>query len=157
METINIICVDDEREVLTVVSRDLHCFSELFNIEECESAEECMELLEEFDADQEHIALVISDHVMPGQSGVDLLAEIEQDGRFDGTKKVLLTGLATQADTIAAINSGKIDNYFEKVWDAEELVQTVRELLTLFIIEKGINYEDYIEVLDAPTLYRLLK
>lgn len=157
MEKINIICVDDEREVLQAVSRDLQCFNVLLHIEECESAEECLELLEELDAVQDYVALVISDHVMPGKSGVDLLTEIENDGRFLGTKKLLLTGLATQADTILAINNSKLDNLVEKVWDVDKFVQTVRELLTEFIVEKGINYEDYIEILDAPTLYRLLK
>ena len=157
MEKINIICVDDEREVLNAISHDLQCFSPLFHIEECESAEECLELMEELDAEQQYVALIISDHVMPGKSGVELLSEIEHDERFLGTKKLLLTGLATQADTIRAINNSKLDNFFEKVWDVKELVQTVRELLTVFIVEKGINYEAYIESLDAPTLYRLLK
>jgi len=157
MEKIYIICVDDEREVLQAVSRDLNCFDSLFHIEECESAEECLELLEEIDAEQDHVAVIISDHVMPGKSGVELLSEVANDERFLGTRKLLLTGLATQGDTIAAINHGKIDNFLEKVWDVDELVQTVRELLTVFIIEKGIDYEDYIDSLDAPTLYRLVK
>lgn len=157
MEKINIICVDDEREVLDSVSRDLAYFSDFFTIEECESAEECLELLDELDAQQEYIAVVISDHVMPGKNGVQLLTDIEKDGRFIGTKKLLLTGLATQADTIRAINKAHLDNFLEKVWDPEELLQTVKELVTEFIIEKGIDYEDYIEKLDAKTLYRLLQ
>ena len=70
---------------------------------------------------------------------------------------MLLTGLATQADTIRAINNAKLDNFLEKVWDPDELLQTVKELLTEFIVERGIEYESYIEKLDAPTLYRLLK
>lgn len=69
MEKINIICVDDEREVLDSVVRDLDYFSDLFNIEECESAIECLNLLEELDANQEHVAVLISDHVMPEKSG----------------------------------------------------------------------------------------
>lgn len=157
MEKINIICVDDEREVLDAVSRDLHCFSSLINIEECESAQECLNLLEEFDADQEYVALIISDHVMPGQSGVEMLTTIEQDERFTGTKKILLTGLATQQDTIQAINNIRLDNFFEKIWDEQQFVQTVRELVTTYIVEKGIDYEPYINILDANTLYRLLK
>jgi len=157
MEKINIICVDDEREVLDSVVRDLECFSELFNIEECESAIECLELLEELDANQEYVALLISDHVMPIKSGVELLTEVEQDFRFLGTKKLLLTGLATQADTIRAINHAKLDNFLEKVWNPVELVQTVKELVTEYIVERGIDYDDYIDKLDAPTLYRLLK
>lgn len=156
MEKINIICVDDEREVLESVVRDLEYFSEYFNIEECQSAIECLELLEEFDANQEYVALLISDHVMPEKSGVELLTEVELDKRFLGTKKLLLTGLATQADTIRAINNAKLDNFLEKVWDPEELVQTVKELLTEYIVERGIDYQAYLEKLDAPTLYRLL-
>lgn len=156
MEKINIICVDDEREVLDSVVRDLAYFSDFFNIEECESAIECLQLLEEFDANQEYVALLISDHVMPEKSGVELLTEVELDKRFLGTKKLLLTGLATQADTIRAINDAKLDNFLEKVWDPEELVQTVKELLTEYIVERGIDYQEYLEKLDAPTLYRLL-
>lgn len=157
MEKITIICVDDEREVLESVSRDLAYFSEFFTIEECESAQECLELLEELDAQQEYVALVISDHVMPGKNGVELLTEIEKDGRFIGTKKLLLTGLATQADTIRAINKAHLDNFLEKVWDPDELLQISKELITEFIIEKGIDYEDYIKKLDSNTLYRLLR
>jgi two-component system chemotaxis response regulator CheY len=157
MEKINIICVDDEREVLDSVVRDLDYFSDYFNIEECESAFECLDLLEELDASQEYVAVLISDHVMPEKSGVELLTEVALDNRFLGTKKLLLTGLATQADTIKAINNAKLDNFLEKVWDPEELLQTVKELLTEFIVERGIDYQEYIEILDAPTLYRLLK
>ncbi len=157
MEKINIICVDDEREVLESVVHDLEYFSDMFNIEECESAFECLELLEELDAQQEYVAVLISDHVMPEKSGVELLTEVALDNRFLGTKKLLLTGLATQADTIRAINNAKLDNFLEKVWDPQELLQTVKELLTEYIVEKGIDYEVYIEKLDAPTLYRLIK
>lgn len=156
MDKINIICVDDEREVLEAVRQDLDVFDHFLNIEECESAFECLELLEELDAQQEYVAVIISDQVMPEMSGVELLTKVAVDRRFLGTKKLLLTGLATQDDTIKAINNAKIDNFLEKVWDPEELVQTIKELLTEYIIEKGIDYEDYIENLDAPTLYRLI-
>lgn len=86
-----------------------------------------------------------------------MLTEVELDPRFMGTKKLLLTGLATQADTIKAINNAKIDNFLEKVWDPEELLQTVKELLTEYIVERGIDYQPYIEKLDAQTLYRLIR
>jgi len=156
MENINIICVDDEREVLESVSRDLEYFSDMFNIEECQSAVECLALLEELDAQQEYVALIISDHIMPDKSGVELLTEVAQDNRFIGTKKLLLTGLATQADTIMAINNAKLDHFLEKAWDPQELLQMVKELVTEFIIEKGIDYEPYLEKIDSNTLYRML-
>ena len=156
MTKINIICIDDEREVLDSVTRDLDYFSEIFNIEECESASECLELLEELDLQGEAVAVVISDHVMPGMSGVDLLIEIECDPRFIGTKKLLLTGLATQEDTIRAINEAKLDYFLEKVWDPDELLQMVKELATEFIIEQGIDYKEYVNKLDHKTINRLV-
>ena len=95
MEKINVICVDDQREVLSAVVQDLTPLEDWLEIEDCESAEEALELIDDLDAKGEHIALIISDHVMPGKSGVELLTELSEDRRFTHTKKVLLTGQAT--------------------------------------------------------------
>ncbi|BCK14020.1 Hydrogenase transcriptional regulatory protein hupR1 [Vibrio cholerae] len=92
MEKLNIICVDDQREVLSAVLQDLEPLSRWINIEDCESADEALELMDDLDAQGEWVAVVISDHVMPGKSGVELLSEISADPRFIHTKKVLLTG-----------------------------------------------------------------
>lgn len=51
MEKINIICVDDQPEVLDSVLRDLRPLNSCFRLEGVESASECRELLEEFDQD----------------------------------------------------------------------------------------------------------
>lgn len=154
MEKINIICVDDQREVLDAVVRDLQPLSEWFTIEECESADECLELLEELDDQGEHIALVISDHVMPGKSGVDMLSEIASDNRYRHTRKILLTGLASHQDTIHAINEAGVDRYFEKAWDAKELLKTCKSLVTKFVLDEGIDYQSMMGVLDVQTLYQ---
>ena len=114
MEKINIICVDDQPEVLDSVLRDLRPLNSCFRLEGVESASECRELLEEFDQDGELTGLIISDHVMPGGSGVESLGGIAKDDRFAGTRKILLTGQATHADTIQAVNDAHIDNYLEK-------------------------------------------
>ncbi|MCA2491719.1 MULTISPECIES: response regulator, partial [Vibrio] len=99
MEKLNLICVDDQREVLSAVLQDLEPLNKWLNIEDCESADEVLELMDELDADGEMIALIISDHVMPGKTGVELLTEISKDSRFVRTRKVLLTGQATHTDT----------------------------------------------------------
>ena len=134
MEKINIICVDDQPEVLDSVLRDLRPLNSCFRLEGVESASECRELLEEFDQDGELTGLIISDHVMPGGSGVELLGGIAKDDRFAGTRKILLTGQATHADTIQAVNDAHIDNYLEKPWDPAVLLATARKLLTRIIM-----------------------
>ena len=115
MDKLNLICVDDQREVLRAVLQDLQSFDSWVNIEDCESADEAIELMDELDSDGQMIALVISDHVMPGKTGVELLASIANDTRYIHTRKVLLTGQATHNDTINAINLAGIDHYFENV------------------------------------------
>lgn len=157
MEKINIICVDDQREVLNTLTQNLVPFESLLIIEECESADEALEIIDEIDAEGNYVAVIISDHVMPGKNGVEFLTEVKEDGRFNETKKILLTGLATHKDTINAINQAGIDKYLEKPWDGDELIHNVKKLLTKYLIEKGISYEKYMDLLDQETLYDALK
>ena len=156
MDKLYIICVDDQREVLSAVMKDLQPLAQCFLLEECESAEECEALLDELDSSGAHVALVISDHIMPGRSGVELLAQLAADRRFAGTKKVLLTGQATHRDTIEAVTAARIDHYFEKPWDPDELLKTGRRLVTELVLAQRLDYEPYASVLDQATLYREL-
>ncbi|GLQ75441.1 hypothetical protein CW749_25215 [Vibrio sp. vnigr-6D03] len=157
MEKINVICVDDQREVLSAVVQDLAPLEDWLEIEDCESAEEALELIDDLDAKGEHIALIISDHVMPGKSGVELLTEISEDRRFTHTKKVLLTGQATHQDTISAINKARIESYFEKPWNGTELVDCARRLVTEYIFDAGMEYESYQLQLDQQTVFSRLR
>lgn len=157
MEKINIICVDDQQEVLDSVMRDLRVLSPLVRLEEASGTADCLRLIDQIDAAGDHIAVVISDQVMPGESGTELLAKIASDPRFGKTRKVLLTGQATHADTINAINEGQVDNYVEKPWVPEKLLATVKRLLTLYILESGIDYKPYMSVLDNATLFAKLR
>jgi two-component system, chemotaxis family, chemotaxis protein CheY len=157
MEKIFIICIDDQRDVLDAIAKDLALFEAMFRLEECESADEAEEVLDEIEADGDHVALIISDHVMPGKSGVDFLVEVNEDDRFQRTKKMLLTGLATHEDTIQAINDAAIDRYIEKPWNPDQLVQNTKVLLTEYILKAGINYEPYRQYLDPQTLFEILR
>ncbi len=156
MEKLNIICVDDQREVLSAVLQDLEPLNQWLNIEDCESAAEALELMDELDANGEYVALVISDHVMPEKTGVELLTEISADTRFLFTKKVLLTGQATHTDTINAINSAGINRYFEKPWTTVELIECVRTLVTEFIFDKGLDYTLWQSDLDQMVVLNRL-
>ncbi len=157
MEKLNLICVDDQREVLSAILQDLSSLSLWINIEECESADETLELMDELDSAGEYIALVLSDHVMPGKSGIELLTDISGDYRFEKTKKVLLTGQATHQDTIAAINNARIESYIEKPWSGEELKVLVTRLVTEYIFDKGLEYTDYQEHLDQQVVLSRLR
>ena len=157
MDKINIICVDDQQEVLDSVMRDLRPLTSYVRLEEASSVADCMQLIEQIDEDGDHVAIVISDQVMPEETGTELLGKIATDRRFGKTRKVLLTGQATHADTINAINDGHIDNYIEKPWQPEKLLAVVKRLLTLYVIDAGIDHTEYMPVLDSATLFSKLR
>lgn len=157
METINIICVDDQQEVLDSVMRDLRPLTPLVRLEEASGTADCLKLIEQIDEDGDFVGVIISDQVMLGESGTDLLGKITADRRFAKTRKVLLTGQATHADTINAINDGQIDNYIEKPWQPERLLNIVKRLLTLYILDSGIDYKPYMPILDNATLFSKLR
>lgn len=157
MDELFIICVDDQQEVLNALEQDLKVFDDKLNVEVCDSADEVLSLVEEIDQQGNFVAVIISDQVMPGKSGVELLGEIEKDMRFPHTRKVLLTGQATHQDTIEAINLGGIDRYIAKPWDREEMVQTIKSLLTEYVTRQGLAYEEYAELLNQELLYEILR
>lgn len=157
MDKLYIICLEDQREVLNAIAEDLSDFDEIGIVEECESVAEAEELIDEIDQRGDLLAVVVSDHVMPGKTGVDFLSELRNDERFKLTKKILLTGLATHQDTIRAINLAAIDRYLEKPWTREQLTQAVRELLTAFVLEAGLDYMNYLPHLDQQVLFEHLK
>ena len=156
MSKLNIICIDDQRDVLAALRKDLEEIRGIAEIVACESADEAMDVLENVARHGEEAALLICDHVMPGTNGVDFLARISGDLRFTRTKKILLTGLASHQDTIAAINRARIDYYIEKPWTREGLIAVVKRFLTQYVIEAGLDYTAYASVMDQDTLYREL-
>ncbi len=154
MKKFQIICIDDQREVLAAVQRDLAFFEDVCEINECESAAEAEELLEEFYAEEKPVMVIICDHIMPGENGVDFLARLKEDDRFSNIFTILLTGLATHKDTIDAINKAKINHYIEKPWQKEDLLKKIKMLFTLFILQKGYNFHDYKKYIDQDILLK---
>lgn len=158
MEKIYILLVEDQREVLQAVAKDLSFFEDAFVIEECESAAEAKSIMETIYKNGDYVALIVADHVMPDKSGIDFLIDVNSDDRFSDTRKILLTGLATHQDTIRAINSAAINHYLEKPWKSGVLKETVKKMVTEFILAKGIDYQPYLMTyLDQAVLFEWLR
>ncbi len=157
MNNLYIICIDDQPEVLNALEQDLSLFEEKMNVEICDTGAEAIDLMDEIDGAGDFVALIISDQVMPQMTGVDLLAKVTNDGRFDDTQKILLTGLATHEATIEAINSGHIHQYIGKPWKRDHLENIVKQSLTKFVVAKGIEYQPFLELLDQETLYKVIR
>ena len=100
-----ILIVDDEEAILESLELTLGIEYRVFT---ATSAEAGLEIL-----DREDIALVISDQVMPGMSGVEFLEKaIERNPR---ATRMMLTGYADMPSLIAAINEGRIWRYIPRM------------------------------------------
>lgn len=153
---ITILCLEDEAEVRDAILRDLRPFEDHFRIESAEDAADAAAVLGDLALDDDTLGLILCDHRLPGQSGVDFLAKIHQGESWRLAKKVLLTGQADQQDTIRAINEGGLNHYLAKPWNPEELVTVVRDQLTDYVLESGIDPLPYLAILNpGPLLERI--
>jgi signal transduction histidine kinase len=106
----HVLCVDDDGAALTTVARALRSIAPVVP---ARSAAEALATL------GPEIAVVVSDHRMPGTSGTALLAEI---GARDVTiGRLLLTAYVDAEVLMNAINEGHVHRYLTKPWDPREL------------------------------------
>ncbi len=149
---IYILCVDDEASVLEAVERDLASIEDTFPLESASDTKEAREVIDRIFSQGNKLGLILCDHVMPGQNGVDFLIELNQDHETSGIRKVLLTGQAGLEATIDAINHAGLKHYVAKPWKAAELDAIVRTQLTEYILENCIDPTPYMKELDAVRL-----
>lgn len=151
-----ILCVDDEREVLDSVLHDLSDLEEYFIIEAAESVDEAKEVLADTIADHIPLALILCDHIMPGEKGVDFLIELKQQSETALARKVLLTGQAGLEETIQAVNNASLDYYISKPWDGDKLREIVIDQLTTYIIDNEKELMPWARILDTGRIMTAL-
>lgn len=124
-----IICVDDEFTVLESLEIELQkAFKNEYIYEFAESAGEALEVIEELVEDSVKIVVIVSDWLMPGMKGDELLILIHN--KFPEVNTILLTGQAEQEAVERAITEAKIHAYLSKPWNNKELIETIRSGLS---------------------------
>jgi two-component system chemotaxis response regulator CheY len=123
-----IICVDDEESVVSTLKEQLaKYFGHTHEIEVATSGDEAWEIIQEIISEGGSVEVVITDQVMPGLKGDELLEKVNQIS--PDTIKILLTGQAGLQDTIDAINKGGLNYFIEKPWNIEELHVHIERLI----------------------------
>lgn len=151
-----IVIVDDEREVLDSVYQDLKVFTSKFDVELAENAAEAREVITQAQSQNQHLALILCDHLMPGEQGVDFLVSLRQDENTKRAKKLLITGQAGLQSTIQAVNQAGLDYYVAKPWKPDQLIEVVRQQLTDFIVAHDTNPVDYVAILDKVKIFEAI-
>lgn len=120
-----ILCVDDESSVLESLKIQLrNAFADAYGYEMAESADEALELLLELQEHQTIVLVIVSDWLMPGIKGDELLIKIHQ--KFPNTIKVMLTGQANEDAIQRAIDQADLHACLSKLWNSEELINTIK-------------------------------
>lgn len=111
-----ILYVDDEPENLRVFELT---FRREFCITTAASGEEGLERLM-----SERFAVVLSDHKMPGMSGIEFLGRAGEIA--PETVRMLVTAYGSAETLARAINDGSVYRYIAKPWQADEMRVAVR-------------------------------
>ena len=113
-----ILVVDDEPDNLDLLYRT---FYRDFKVIKAQSGQDALETM----AEQEDIAVIISDQRMPGMSGTELL-RLTAD-RYPNAIRIMLTGYTDVEDLVEAINTGKVFKYVTKPWEEDDLRTVVTQ------------------------------
>lgn len=114
-----IMTVDDDESVSQAVARDLRTrYGARYRVIRAGSGAEALAGLEELARRDLPVALVLSDHRMPGMTGIDLLARARP--MVPAARLVLLTAYADTDAAIRAINDIGLDHYLMKPWAPPE-------------------------------------
>jgi|WetSurMetagenome_2_1015567.scaffolds.fasta_scaffold01275_12 two-component system, NtrC family, sensor kinase len=126
-EWINILCVDDEPNVLSSLKRLF--MDEPYTILTATSAGEGLELLAQND-----VQIVMSDYRMPVTNGVDFLSEVRK--RWPNTVRIVLSGYADTASIVSAINEGQVYKFIPKPWNDDELKMNISNAIERYYLFK---------------------
>lgn len=136
-----ILCVDDEKMVLVSLKQQLkRQFEQKFMLEVAESGEEALEIVEELLRDKIDLPVVISDHIMPGLKGDELLKRIHE--LSPRTLKILLTGQANVDAVGNAVNYANLYRFIGKPWDQADLNLTVTEAIRSYYQDKKLEEQN---------------
>jgi CheY-like chemotaxis protein len=116
-----IVCVDDEKVILDSLKTQLKsAFGDLYSYEIAESAGDALELIEELSNDGHSIVVIVSDWLMPGMKGDELLINIHH--KFPEVIKIMLSGQADEDAIERAFTHANLYICIKKPWSEDELV-----------------------------------
>ncbi|MEG4939319.1 response regulator [Microcoleus sp. F4-D5] len=120
-----ILCVDDEVAVLESLEIELQqAFNGKYLWEFAESAAEALEIIEELCDAEVNILVIVSDWLMPGMKGDELLIKIHQ--KYPQIVTVMLTGQADKQAIEQTKIQANLHALIPKPWHNQELIEAIK-------------------------------
>jgi sigma-B regulation protein RsbU (phosphoserine phosphatase) len=137
MNKMAIICVDDEPTILDSLKMEIKsAVSHGYIIEMAENGEEALEIYEKLVENGHEIALMISDYIMPGLKGDEVLKRVHS--LSPKTITIMLTGQADLKAVGNAIKYANLYRYIAKPWQPQDFKLTVTEALRSYLRDKKL-------------------
>ena len=150
-----IVCVDDEEIILSSLGEQLkRSFGKEYDIELAASGKEALLLCAELIAEGIEIPLIISDQIMQGIQGDELLVQLHS--QYPKTLKILLTGQATADSVGYVVNAAALYRYITKPWDETNLILTVKEALRRYAHEQKLSEQNKLLIRSNTKLNKSL-
>jgi response regulator RpfG family c-di-GMP phosphodiesterase len=118
-----VLVVDDEPSIISTLREVLSLRG--FLVTTAADPDKALDLMQ-----QETFAVVISDHDMPGMTGLSLLAKMKE--LYPATTRILITGRVRAREIADASDAGIIYRYMPKPYMVEDLVVTLRSAVERF-------------------------
>ncbi len=135
-----VLVVDDEEAILESLELTL---GDEYRVFTARTGDEGLEVIE-----REDIALVISDQVMPGMTGVEFFEKVVE--RKPLVIRMMLTGYADLQSLQRAINDGRIYRFISKPWEPDELRLGIRRALEAHdLLVQNISLADRLQAANA--------
>jgi CheY-like chemotaxis protein len=116
------VLVCDNEEALRALVRGALDLGD-YEIVEARDGDESLDLARSCDPD-----LIVLDMMMPGRTGLEMLAALRAEGRFTATPVIMLTARVQAQDRQAALDAG-VSRFLPKPFSPLELASVVEELL----------------------------
>ncbi|MCD6059995.1 MAG: response regulator [Moraxellaceae bacterium] len=107
-----LLIVDDDVNVLAALRRVFR--SESYELLFARSAAEALSILE-----TKPVQLIISDHMMPGMTGSELLRQVRE--RWPEVIRIMLTGQADTEAVMGSVKTGAVYRFILKPWNDDDL------------------------------------
>ncbi len=125
MDASIVLCVDDDTTVLNALRSLLSKHLGAGHVVEiAESGAEALEFDAEVRGSGREISVVISDYIMPGMRGDELLVRLHESS--PNTVKIMLTGQSDLEGVKRAINGANLYRFLEKPFNNADIVLTAR-------------------------------
>ncbi len=125
----HVLVVEDEQEIRELMA--LHLLRQGFKVTECASAEDALQELS-----AKKIQLFVLDWMLPGISGVDLVAKLKT--LSPDSSVLMVTAMAEPQDIVTGLENGA-DDYMTKPFNPSVFIARVKALLRRHQVQVGAS------------------